>query len=131
MNSDGSNNCQSSIATDIFQFPHIQIVLTDAQKLTDNVSSSATATVTISPSSSTTCAPALGAGTVTSGEIQDCHTTAVGTGVGIPLGIAFVAALGLWAWERRKRQTLLAEMSSQSDEFIQMMGSKQRGDWKE
>ena len=33
-----------------------------------------------------------------------CHEVAVGAGVGVPLLLAFIAALGLFLWERRRRR---------------------------
>ncbi|KAL5358361.1 hypothetical protein BJX96DRAFT_146403 [Aspergillus floccosus] len=59
---------------------------------------------------------------------ETCHDTAIGAGVGVPLGVIALASLG-WAFLERKRARAYARLSAQSARALptSQMGSKYPG----
>ena len=107
------------INTGNFVLTNAQLHAMGAEMIPSSSSAPAASTAPTSTSSST-AAPA----TVTpTGLVQATQVTAVGAGVGIPLGLLAASFLALWLFERRKSSKLKQQIAFEHQQFQQAPGA--------
>jgi hypothetical protein len=92
-------------------------------------SSSTVATATASSTSSSSqgsCTQSTAAANGAAPQCPSCHTTAVGAGVGVPLGLIALIATGLWLWTfgRLRAQQQRVEQEQPRNYGLNVMPSK-------